>query len=90
MSPFSTADPLLLAITQRLGMDDVYRVIVINHEHDLHESTTIPTAPHKPLVFALPLRVRRFGVANNLFGFVRRYAMLWDMVQIPFVPSKVH
>jgi hypothetical protein len=81
---------VFLAVGQRLRVDDVKRVVFIDDEHDLYESAAVSPAPYEPLVIALPLRVRRLRMAHDLLGFVRRDAMLRHVVEVPFIPAKVH
>jgi hypothetical protein len=57
-------------------MNDENGFLVIQYENDLKEPPAVAPTPDQPLILFDPSRVRTRCLANHLFRFLWRYAML--------------
>src|SRR5262249_52334738 len=89
-SSSSAAKSPLLLFREWPGVNHVDRVVGIENEDDLQESTSTAATPDKPLIVFNFSRKRIRRVANNCFRFFRRNSVASDMFDVPAVPAEVH
>lgn len=66
-----------------------YDIVILDNVDNLQQSVSLATSPYKPLILTLVGRIRRIGVADHIFGFVRRDTMVTCVLDIPFIPSEL-
>jgi len=71
-------------------VDNENAAIIVKNINHLYKSPSVTAALNNP--FAVTVISRKWPPASayNLFSFVWRHAMLGNMLDIPFVPAKIH
>lgn len=76
-------------VCQWSSVNDEHRVIFIEYEDDLQQTTASAGTPHEPFVVIPVKRVRPRSAPNHDFGFVWVHSMLGNVFDIPRIPSEI-
>jgi hypothetical protein len=71
-------------------MNDEDRSIIIQSENHLKQAATPPGAPNQTLVVFNDTGKRPAGSGHNQLCFLRRDAVLLNVVFVPLVPAEIH
>lgn len=70
-------------------MDYEDGVISVDQKHNLKEASAGLRTPHQVALVVLNQRKRGASSTNDILSFFRSYAMVGDVLHVPFVPPKL-
>lgn len=71
-------------------MDDEDTVVRIEHEHHLHQASSLAPTPDQPFPILTIARIGVLGRSDDTLGLLRRDPMRRNMLDVPPIPSEEH